>query len=129
MIEKIGEFSKAIIETLNLEIPLGTAIYIGESNRRHMKSSHPRDYEKYHNRLSKILLSPDYAGINQSDGSIEIIKIFSNYVKVAVRIANDGEYYARSIYEVGKSRIDNSLKSGQLKQIKENSFLKTIDKA
>jgi hypothetical protein len=80
-----------------------------------MKNRHPWEYEKYHSRLSKILSAPDYVGINKSDGSIEMIKIFSRYIKVAVRIANDGEYYARSIYEGGRSRVENSLKNGQLK--------------
>lgn len=113
--EKIGEFSLQIVQTLNLDISAGTAIYISESNRCHMKNRHPWEYEKYHSRLSKILSAPDYVGINKSDGSIEMIKIFSRYIKVAVRIANDGEYYARSIYEGGRSRVENSLKNGQLK--------------
>jgi hypothetical protein len=117
MLDKIGVFSLEIVETLNLDIPAGTAIYISETNRRHMKNRHPREYEKYHNHLPKILSSPDYVGINTSDGSIEIIKIFSKYIKIAVRIASDGDYYVRSIYEVGKSRVENSLKSGQLKHL------------
>jgi len=115
--EKVGEFSIDVVNALALDIPAGTAIYISESNRRHMKNRHPWEYEKYHSRLPKIFLAPDYAGINPSDGSIEVIKVFSKTIKVAVRIAKDGDYYVRSIYEVGKSRVDNSLKSGQLKQL------------
>jgi hypothetical protein len=116
-IEKIGEFSEEVINVLNLEIPVGTAIYIGESNLRHMKNTHPREFEKYYRRLPRILSDPDYVGINQSDGSIEIVKIFSKYIKIAVRIANDGDYYIRSLYEVGKSRVESSLKNGQLKSL------------
>ena len=114
MIDKIGEISLEIINLLNLGIPAGTPIYIGESNRRHMKSRHPRDYEKYYTRLSKIISEPDYAGINPSDGSIEIIKEFGKYIKVAVRIANDGEYYARSLYEINSKRVANFVKDGML---------------
>ena len=114
MIEKIGELSLEIINTLNLDISAGTAFYIGESNRRHMKNRHPLDYEKYYNRLSKIISDPDYAGINPSDGSIEIIKKFGKYVKIAVRIANDGEYYARSLYAISSKRIKNFLENGML---------------
>ena len=117
MIDKIGEFSSVVVNALNLDISAGTAIYISESNRRHMKNRHPWEFEKYYNRLPKILSNPDYAGVNPSDGSIEVIKVFSKYIKVAVRIANDGDYYVRSIYEVGKSRVDNSLKNGQLKPL------------
>ena len=116
-IKKIGEISAEIINALNLDIPVGTAIYIGDSNIKHMKESHPWAFEKYYNRLPKILSDPDYVGINPKDKSIEIIKIFSKYIKVAVRISNDGDYYIRSLYDVGKSRIDNSLRNGQLKPL------------
>ena len=117
MTEKIGEIPVEVVKALNLDIPAGTAIYISDSNRRHMKNRHPWEFEKYYSRLPKILSAPDYAGINPSDGSIELIKAFSRYIKVAVRIARDGDYYVRSVYEVGKSRVDNSLKNGQLKPL------------
>jgi len=116
-IEKIGEFPSEVIDVLKLDIPKGTAIYIGDSNIEHMRSTHPRDFGKYYSRLSRILSEPDYVGINSKDKSIEIIKVFSKYIKVAVRISNDGDYYVRSLYEVGKSRIENSLKNGQLKHL------------
>ena len=116
-VDKIGEFSSEVIKTLNLDIPAGTAIYIGESNIEHMRNRHKKEFDKYYSRLPKILSDPDYVGINPKDESIEIVKIFSKYIKVAVRIANDGDYYIRSLYEVGKSRIDNSLKNGQLKPL------------
>ena len=115
MVEKIGDISLEIINTLNLNIPAGTAVYISKSNHRHMNNRHPWEYAKYHNRLPEIVSNPDYVGINSSDGSLEFIKVFSKYIKIAVRIANDGEYYIRSMYEVGKSRVENSVKTGQLK--------------
>ena len=113
----MGEFSSQVIKALGLDIPEGTAVYIGETNIKHMKAKHLSDFEKYYGRLRKILSNPDYAGINQSDGSIEMIKFFGVHVKLAVRIAYDGEYYARSLYEVGKSRVENSVKRGQLKPL------------
>jgi len=117
MTEKIGEFSLEVIELLNLNIPAGTAIYLGESNKAHMKSRHPRDYEKYIGRIDKIVMFPNFVGINDADGSVEYVKTFSKNVKVAVRIASDGEYYARSLYKIGESRVKNSIKIGQLKRL------------
>jgi len=76
---------------LNLDITVGTAIYIGESNREHMRQRHPKDFIKYYPRCVKIITEPDYIGINSSDGSIEFIKMFGKNVKVAVRIAYDGD--------------------------------------
>ncbi|MCL2109264.1 MAG: PBECR2 nuclease fold domain-containing protein [Oscillospiraceae bacterium] len=114
MIEKIGEFSREVIELLGLDVPEGTAIFLGESNRAHMKSRHPQDYEKYIGRIGKIVTYPDFVGISEDDGSIEFIKIFKKNVKVAVRIAVDGDYYARTLYEIHPNRVKNFAKEGKL---------------
>jgi hypothetical protein len=115
--EKVGEFSAAVVELLALDVPAGTEIYVGETNRQHMATQHPQDYQKYYARIDKIVNYPDFVGINSADGSIELIKTFSKYVKVAVRVANDEKFYARSLYEVGKSRVDNAVKRGELKKV------------
>jgi hypothetical protein len=114
MVEKIGEFSAEVIELLNLDIPTGTAILVGESNTDHMKRRHPEDFRKYYGRIGKILDSPDFAGINPSDNSVEFIKAFGKHVKVAVRIAHDGEYYARSLYSITSKRVSNFVADGKL---------------
>ena len=36
--KQIGNFTSEIINLLNLDIPVGTPIYIGESNIEHIKS-------------------------------------------------------------------------------------------
>ena len=59
---KIGNFSARIIETLELDIPVGTPIYIADSNIEHMKSSHPNDFKKYCAQLTNIIANPDYVG-------------------------------------------------------------------
>jgi len=120
MIEKVGEFSSEVINLLNLDIDVGTAIYIGDTNREHMIKSHRSEYEKYFNRLSRIISSPDYVGINPADDSIEFIKVFGKYLKLAVRIANDGEYYARSLYTIASKRVANFVSTGKLVPIDKN---------
>jgi hypothetical protein len=112
--KKIGEFSVAVVELLALDIPAGTEIYIGETNLQHMERRHPREYAKYYSRINKIIETPDFVGINPSDGSIEFIKSFGKYVKVAVRIALDGEYYARSLYSISAKRVLDFVKDGKL---------------
>jgi len=46
-VSKIGAFSSSVIKLLNLDIPINTPIFIGESNILHMKNNHPVDFEKY----------------------------------------------------------------------------------
>ena len=44
--QKIGSFSREVIELLQLDITAGTPIYIGSSNIEHIKSRHPYEYDK-----------------------------------------------------------------------------------
>jgi len=39
---------------------------------------------------------------------------FGKYVKIAVRIANDGEYYARSLYSMTSKAVSNYVKDGKI---------------
>ena len=120
MIEKVGEFSSEVIELLDLNISAGTAIFIGDTNREHMKNSHHYEYEVYYHRIPKIISSPDYIGINHTDDSIEFIKKYGKHLKLAVRIANDGEYYARTLYTISTKRVENFVRSNTLIPIDSN---------
>jgi hypothetical protein len=59
----------------------------------------------------------DYVRLKEDDGSIEYIKSFGNYIKLAVRIAGDGKYYARSLYFIETNRVENLVKKGELKKL------------
>lgn len=118
--KKIGEFSTKIIKTLNLDIPAGTPIYIAESNIEHMKSSHPKDFDKYGNDIETIIASPDYVGQNTKDSSIEFTKEYlmnGDYVKVAVRVSLHNTYYARSLYILNPNRVKNFIAKGTLRKL------------
>ena len=117
MTEKIGEFSPGVIKLLNLDILEGTAIYIGATNIAHMVSEHGYEYYRYFDKIPLILTAPDYVRIKEDDGTIEYIKAFGNYIKLAVRIAGDGEYYARSLYSVRNRIIKRMIKNGELKPL------------
>lgn len=117
---KIGNFSAHIIEILELDIPVGTPIYIADSNIKRMKTSHPDDFKKYGAELNNIIASPDYVGKNAKDDSIEFTKEFcinGEFVKVAVRVSTRNIYYARSLYVLNPNRVKNFIAKGTLKNL------------
>ncbi len=69
----------------------GTEIYIGKTNKKHIKQKHPYAYQKYFNDIGKIISYSDYVCISPKDGFIEHMKqykIENKYVKVASRVTN-----------------------------------------
>jgi len=117
---RIGEITDAVVNLLGLTITPGTPICIGSSNIEHMQSRHPKEFARYGGYIHDIVKSPDYVGINPGDGSIEYVKDFTigdEYVKVAVRVSCGGTYYARSLYVLNRTRVDNFIANGTLKQL------------
>ena len=113
----IGEVSFQVESLLKLEQVADRNIYISQTNIEHMKTSHPRDYEKYKCEIDKILSAPDYIGLNKKDGSIEYVKEFNiedEFVKVAVRVSKGNRFYARSLYVLNKRRVLNFISKGTL---------------
>jgi hypothetical protein len=117
MVKKIGEISLDVIKTLNLDISVGTAIYIGATNIAHMVSVHEYEYYRYFDKIPLILSEPNYVRLKNDDSSIEYIKSFGKYVKLAVRIAGDGKYYARSLYTVRERIVKKQIKENELKSL------------
>ena len=117
---KVGEITEVVINALGLSVAPGTAIYIGRSNVAHMLNKHPAEYIKYGAYIHNIVSAPDYVGINPGDGSIEYVKDFpvdADFVKVAVRVSQSGAYYARSLYVLNHSRVQNFIANGTLKPL------------
>jgi hypothetical protein len=113
----IGFFSEKSIKAIGLSIEIGTPIYLGETNINHMINSHPLDYTKYEAYLPEIIRSPDYIGADESDGTIEFVKYIqtgNEHIKVAVRIANSGKYYVRTLYTITQRRIEQFITKGYL---------------
>jgi len=116
-VKKVGEFSAEVVKLLSLDITTGTPIYIGESNEAHMISSHYYEHTHFFEEIPFIISFPDFVRKRNIDGSIEFIKRYDHYVKLAVRIAGDGKYYARSIYRVRDNVIKRMLKNKTLKPL------------
>jgi len=117
----IGEISKEVKYLLNLDVDIGTPIYIGPTNIEHIQREHPIEFERYFNLLPKIISKPDFVGLNPKDGSIEYIKTFQtsggNYLKLAIRISGDGYLFARSLYEIQEKTVRKRAEKGMLKQL------------
>ena len=115
----VGRLDERIAALLGIEMPDDPMIYLGPQNVRHMKSSHPADYERYGDRLGEIVSEPDYVYYDPADNTIEFIKeffVFGEYVKVAVRASSASVLYARTLYVINDKRVQHYIKSGKLKK-------------
>ncbi len=118
--KQIGCFSASVIDVLGLDIPVGTPIYMADSNVEHMMKSHPQDFERYGCEIENIIAFPDYVGKNSKDESIEFTKeyyVYGDYVKVAVRVSSHNVFYARSMYVLNARRVRNFISKGTLKKL------------
>lgn len=106
----IGYIDKKTIELLQLSIPEDTPIFIGDQNIDHMKSQHPKDYERYGHLIEEILSTPDYVALHPSNGSIQYIRSFKEErtqkeILVAVRSTANNKCFARSLFEMSNQKI------------------------
>ena len=110
MAVQVGTITQDIINILGITyIKPDTPILLGDTNIKHMQTSHPTDYQKYGSHIENILCSPDYVGIIKKDNSLE-------FVKVAVRISLNGNVFARSMYILNNNRVKNFITKGTLKR-------------
>ncbi len=119
----IGYISKDVIKTLGLNISPDTPVFIGESNIEHIKNRHPYEFDKYYKDISIIIISPDYVGINPKDDSILFVKLYNvdgEYVRVAVKIASGGKYFARTLHSLSTCNAERYLEKGTLKKLDTN---------
>lgn len=118
---QVGTITQDIINVLGItNIKPNTPILLGDTNIKHMQTSHPADYQKYSSHIVNILYSPDYVGVNKKDNSLEYVKEFkidNEFVKVAVRISLNGNVFARSMYILNNNRVNNFIAKGTLKKV------------
>lgn len=113
MRKQIGKVNKKVIKILNLDYKEELPIILGETNIEHMKSQHPKDYEKYGKNINEIVQNPTYIAKNPNQGSIEYIKeykINNDFVLVAVRISNNGTMFAKTLFTMTERKINIYLK-------------------
>ena len=118
--KKVGCFTQEVIDLLELDLEATTPIFIGDSNIEHIKSRHPYEYEKYFCDIEEIIATPDYVGLNPKDKSIAFVKeyiISSEYVRVAVRIASNNKYYAKTLHLLSTCNAERYISKGTLKKL------------
>jgi len=113
-IEIIGVLSQQVIDLLGLDFEAETPIYIGELNIKHIERNHPGDYGKFGRRIRRILAEPDYIGLNDKDDSIEFVKSFGKFIKVAVRVSNSGLLFVRTLYHITDRQVSLWVHTGRL---------------
>ena len=114
---EVGEISLEVIDLLGLPLFESTPIYVGVTNIAHMAREHNYEFNRFYDKIPFIISTADYVRLKEDDGSIEYIKSFGNYIKLAVRIAGDGKYYARSLYLVHDKIVKRLIKNGELKSL------------
>lgn len=96
-------------------------VYIGQQNIEHIRKKHFSDYELFFEKLSEIIINPDYIGKYPQDGSLELIKRFvvqeKYYVKVAVRISKNNILFVRTLYTLNNSKFLYKLNKKYYKKI------------
>ena len=107
MNKKVGIINKRVRELLDLDISKNSPIFIGESNIRHIKERHPEDFKIYGKKIQEIIKNPTYIAKNPKQGSIEYIKeykIYNDFVLVAVRISNNGNFFVKTLFRMTKRK-------------------------
>lgn len=116
---RVGVLTQRVIELLDLDLPEGKDILLGDSNIGHMTARHPEDFALYGEYIPDILSEPDYVAQNKKDDSIEYVReveIDQVFVKVAVRVSTKGQLFARSVYRLNSSRVRSFIAKGTLKK-------------
>ena len=117
----IGKINWRVIKLLNLDYKEEIPIVLGDSNIIHMKNKHYDDYKKYGADMEKIISNPTYVAKNPKQDSIEYIKeykINNEFVLVAVRISNNGNMFARTLFIMSNRKKNMYLKKGYVKKYK-----------
>lgn len=108
--EVVGILTKKVIDTFGLSMDEGTVIICGESNKDHMKSEHPVDFQKYGDNISEIIAKPTYICKHPKKDSIEYVKVFvtenNEHVLLAVRASGSGRLYARTLFVMDNEKVE-----------------------
>ena len=119
-IRLIGILKPEIVNKFGLQNDI---VYVGQQNIEHIKRKHVDDYNLFFDKLSEIIINPDYVGRHPHNNSIELVKEFliqeKHYVKVAVRVSKNGILFVRTLYTLNDSKF--------LRKLKNNHYEKVLD--
>ena len=118
----VGKFQNDYNQKLNINLPI-LDIYQDLGLYKHVKSNHPNCIQ-YLNKISDILISPDYIGQNPKvPNSVELIKNFGDNLQIAIKLDfNNNYYYIATLHEISNVKINKRLNNGRLKKFQENTW-------
>jgi len=110
----VGHFSENIIFLLGLNIEVGTEIILSPTTVEHINRKHPEITGNLYEKAAEILLNPEYVGYSPRKNTIDFIVSENERLRVPVRPASDGIYYARSIFKLHKRDFERLKRSGSI---------------
>lgn len=93
-------------------------IYKSEGLIKHIEKRHP-ECVKYLSKLTDIIKSPDYIGINPNEAgkSFELVKVFDNNVQIGIKLDATNDYlYVATLHTITDSKLQHGLNNGRLKK-------------
>lgn len=93
-------------------------IYKSDGLIKHIEKRHP-ECVKYLSRLTEIISSPDYIGINPNEKgkSFELVKVFDNNVQIGIKLDFSKDYlYVATLHTITDSKLQHGLSNGRLKK-------------
>lgn len=115
----VGKVNQKIKDLLGIHVPVDK-IVMSDGLVKHLKKRHHQNMLPYMDRISEVLETPDYVGINpnEADTSLEYVKVYADNVLVAVKLdIKEGQFFIATMHELSEKKITRRLHSGRLKQL------------
>ena len=111
----VGKYQEEFNNIVNIDLPVGE-IYQSQGLITHINKRHPL-LSNYISNIPDIISSPDYIGTNPKEpDSIELVKIYSDNILVAVKLDKKENYlYVASLYDISNAKLSKRIESGRLK--------------
>lgn len=119
---EVGVFYKELNDLIGLDLPL-LKIYRSKGLLSHLIKHKHFTCLRLIEKISDIINSPDYIGINpnEKEGTVELIKIFDQNILIGIKLnADENYYYVSTMYEIQQSKIKRRLHSGRIKSVEKN---------
>ena len=119
-VKVIGKFVNEFNEILGVHYPVMPICYT-KGLEAHIKKQKHYNVLKYLDRISDIIGTPDYIGINPHEygnDTIEIVKKFEEYVMIGIKLdASKEYYYITTMYTIHSAKIRRRFYSDRLKRV------------
>ena len=114
---EVGTYSGQYDTLLGVSLPKLNIVQ-SEGLEKHISKRHPSCL-KYLSKISEIISSPDYIGVNPKESSsFELIKQFDDNMLIGIKLdTKNNYYYVATLHDIKQSKINNRLFSGRLKKL------------